>query len=82
VADGIGNIGLFAVAEAERGRGHGSRLLDAALAWFATYDLERVNVVTQGRNAAAQRIYQRAGFLTVDTRHWYHFWSADADVSS
>jgi ribosomal protein S18 acetylase RimI-like enzyme len=33
-----------------------------------------VSVVTQGRNVAAQRLYQRAGFVTASTQLWYHRW--------
>lgn len=77
-ADGIGNIGLFAVAEEQRGRGHGSRLLDAALDWFEEQGVHQLNVVTQGRNAAAQRIYQTRGFTTAQAEIWFHCWPAQA----
>jgi hypothetical protein len=30
--------------------------------------------VTQGRNLAAQRLYQRTGFLIRDLQLWYHKW--------
>jgi hypothetical protein len=33
-----------------------------------------VQVITQGRNYAAQRLYQRAGFVTRKTELWYHKW--------
>lgn len=75
-ADGTGSIGLFAVAEEQRGRGHGSRLLDAALDWFEEQGAHQLNVVTQGRNAAAQRIYQTRGFTTAKAEVWFHCWPA------
>jgi len=31
-------------------------------------------VVTQGRNLAAQRLYQRNGFVTASLQLWYHRW--------
>ena len=34
----------------------------------------RITVVTQGRNARAQRLYQRAGFVTESVRLWFHRW--------
>jgi dTDP-4-amino-4,6-dideoxy-D-galactose acyltransferase len=79
--DGSGNIGLFGVAERARGRGHGQRLLTGALGWFVERGVHRVSVVTQGRNAAAQRSYQRHGFLTRRVQLWYHQWPGDRDAS-
>jgi dTDP-4-amino-4,6-dideoxy-D-galactose acyltransferase len=59
-----GEIGIVAVAPEAQGRGVGGALLDSSLAWFAERDLERVTVVTQGRNGGAQRLYQSRGFRT------------------
>ena len=33
-----------------------------------------IDVVTQGRNYSAQRLYQRCGFITQSTELWYHKW--------
>lgn len=71
---GRGEIGIVAVAPDAQGRGLGGDLLDTALAWFAQRDLERVTVVTQGRNAAAQRLYQSRGFTTESVKVWHHLW--------
>jgi hypothetical protein len=30
--------------------------------------------VTQGKNIAAQRLYQKNGFLIRDLQLWYHKW--------
>lgn len=73
-----GDIGLLAVDGAHRGRNWGSRLVEAALAWFAENGAKRVTVVTQGGNVAAQRTYQRAGFQTCSVACWYHYWAAEA----
>ena len=35
---------------------------------------QAVTVVTQGRNRAAQRLYQQCGFLSRDLQLWYHKW--------
>lgn len=74
LADGSGSIGLMAVANEARGRRFGQRLMAGALDWFSERGVESVSVVTQGRNAAAQRLYQRFGFLTRDVKLWYHLW--------
>jgi dTDP-4-amino-4,6-dideoxy-D-galactose acyltransferase len=72
----VGQIGLVAVEARARGRGLGAALVDAGLRWFADHSATRVEVVTQGRNIVAQRLYQRAGFLTEAVQLWYHRWFA------
>jgi dTDP-4-amino-4,6-dideoxy-D-galactose acyltransferase len=69
-----GEIGLVGVAEAARGQNVGGSLVSGALAWFAEHGAASVSVVTQGRNVAAQRLYQRGGFLTRSVQLWYHKW--------
>ena len=69
-----GEIGIVAVAPHAQGRGLGGALLDTGLSWFAEKNCEHVTVVTQGRNAAAQRLYQSRGFLTSSVRVWHHLW--------
>lgn|SRR5439155_7320406 len=73
--DGVGQIGLMGVAADLHGQGGGSRLVEASLLWFADRGAQEVIVVTQGRNCRAQRLYQRAGFVTRATQLWYHRWS-------
>ena len=70
----VGEIGLIAVAESARGKGLGSELIAAALQYFAESGTKQVRVVTQGHNVAAQRLYQRYGFLTCSVQIWYHRW--------
>ena len=72
-----GQIGLVGVASGARGRGVGKTLIDHCLDWFATHGCELVKVVTQGRNIAAQRLYQSCGFLTHSVELWYHKWLSD-----
>jgi ribosomal protein S18 acetylase RimI-like enzyme len=45
-----------------------------ALDWFAQQQVDTVTVVTQGRNIAAQALYQRRGFITQSQQLWYHKW--------
>jgi dTDP-4-amino-4,6-dideoxy-D-galactose acyltransferase len=74
LSDGVGSIGLIAVAEDARGRGFGLDLVRAAAAWLTEAGAERLTVVTQGHNIAAQRTFQRAGYRTADTALWFHRW--------
>jgi GNAT superfamily N-acetyltransferase len=66
---------LMAVAEKAHGQGFGHDLVKASLWWFANQGATRVRVATQGRNIAAQRLYQACGFRTCAVHLWYHWWS-------
>jgi ribosomal protein S18 acetylase RimI-like enzyme len=70
----VGRIGLVGVAEFSRGGGAGRALVCAAQEWFRAAGVRKVTVVTQGRNTAAQRLYQRAGFVTRSVEIWFHKW--------
>ncbi len=70
----LGQIGLVGVAAQARGSGLGRMLVNGALDWFQQQGISQVQVVTQGRNLAAQRLYQRCGFLTHNVQLWYHKW--------
>jgi dTDP-4-amino-4,6-dideoxy-D-galactose acyltransferase len=72
--DRTGKIELLGVGPKTQGRGSGGKLVDAGLRWFAAEGLRHVTVVTQGRNIRAQRVYQRAGFVTQSVQLWYHLW--------
>jgi GNAT superfamily N-acetyltransferase len=69
-----GQIGLFAVAAEARGTGLGRCLIRAALAWFDEHGAHEVITVTQGKNIAAVRAYERCGFVAENVRLWYHRW--------
>jgi dTDP-4-amino-4,6-dideoxy-D-galactose acyltransferase len=73
----VGVIGLVGVAETARGQSMGQKLVLHALRWFWQQGMAEVQVTTQGRNIAGQRLYQRCGFLTQSMLLWYHRWSAD-----
>jgi dTDP-4-amino-4,6-dideoxy-D-galactose acyltransferase len=72
-----GKIELVGVSSNARGRGVGQALIMKSLSWFAAQGLKSVQVVTQGRNIAAQRLYQKCGFLTKEVRFWYHCWPGE-----
>ena len=73
-SDSSGHIGLVGVSSSAQGRGLGRALMETALGWFNESGLHRVEVVTQGRNVAAQRLYQRSGFVTARVQLWFHKW--------
>lgn len=71
---GMGQIGLVGVCETAQGKGIGKDLVSSAIRWFAQQGVKNVKVVTQGRNVGAQRLYQRARFLTGSVELWFHRW--------
>lgn len=74
VTDGVGNIGLVAVAESHRGQGIGSQLIDAAHDWMIARQATKSTVVTQAENLPACRLYERAGYSVERVENIYHFW--------
>jgi dTDP-4-amino-4,6-dideoxy-D-galactose acyltransferase len=74
----VGQIGLVGVDELAQGKGVGKMLLASAVDWFTRQGIERISVVTQGRNVRAQRLYQRAGFVPHAMGLWFHRWIAEA----
>jgi len=74
VESDTGRIGLFGAAADAQGKGLGQALLADAASWFTGKGLKRVVTVTQGRSVAAQRVYQRAGFVTDRVSLYYHRW--------
>jgi ribosomal protein S18 acetylase RimI-like enzyme len=78
-ASGLGQIGLVGVREEARGSGVGRGLVLKALDWFEDQGAKEIGVFTQGRNRAAQRLYQRCGFVTENLQLWYHKWYSDSN---
>lgn len=68
------SIGLIAVAEPARNRGYGGALVRAAVGHGLKRGATDMSVVTQGRNIAAQRLFQSCGFRTSATAVWLHSW--------
>ena len=69
-----GSIGLLGLAETHRGRGLGRALLGQICGAFVNAGAKRMNVVTQGSNAAACRLYEGGGGRVVSRGQWYHRW--------
>jgi dTDP-4-amino-4,6-dideoxy-D-galactose acyltransferase len=69
-----GVIGLVAVGAASRGAGLGQALVAAAHRHFVSGGLREAEVVTQGENDAACRLYARAGYRLAVAQAVFHFW--------
>ena len=69
-----GRFSLVGVHEKFQSRGVGRLLVQKGLEWFRGEGVRFVQVVTQGRNYGAQRLYQRSGFVTEKSEIWYHKW--------
>ncbi len=65
-------IGLLAVGEEHAGQGVASELVAAAVSSVGAD--QPVRVVTQARNSAAVRVYERCEFVAESTGVWYHKW--------
>ena len=75
---GGGQVGLMAVSEKAQGKGVGTALVVKAVRWFSGEGIDRVSVVTQGRNVGALRLYQKCGFTMRSVELWFHRWPVDA----
>jgi len=67
-------IRLVGVDPRHKGWRLGPLLVAHTLRALAGEGVRYVQVVSQGRNYAAQRLYQRTGFVTKETELWYHRW--------
>ena len=67
-------IGLFGISDKYQGKGLALKLIHSVINKLQEKSIKKIYVVTQGRNYAAQRLYQKAGFLTRSTELWYHKW--------
>ncbi|CAI1096684.1 dTDP-4-amino-4,6-dideoxy-D-galactose acyltransferase [Serratia ficaria] len=65
-------IGLLAAFPGAEGKGIGSRLMNAAIAWCAQRQLRHLRVATQTGNIAALRLYQRHGAAIESTAYWLY----------
>jgi dTDP-4-amino-4,6-dideoxy-D-galactose acyltransferase len=72
--NGRGDIGLIAVDDGMRGKQVGAALVFAAQAWAFGRGWDSAQVVTQGENVAACRLYERCGYRIEQIRNVFHFW--------
>jgi dTDP-4-amino-4,6-dideoxy-D-galactose acyltransferase len=69
-----GFIGLVGVDLQERGKGIGVELMNAAKYYFQSKEFKIIDVVTQGRNLPACKLYLKSGFCKSKIENFYHFW--------
>jgi N-acetylglutamate synthase len=65
-------LGLFDIVTAAtaRGRGYGTKLLLALLAWGRENDAEHAYLQVMDENIPAQRLYAKLGFTEI-YKYWY-----------
>lgn len=73
---GRGDIGIIAVDENFRGQGIGRKLMLAAEDWFLKNNFSELQVVTQGDNAPACRLYESCGYERESMLYFYHLWQS------
>ena len=69
-----GDIGLMAVDPGVRGGNLGVALVSAAQAWARRKGFRFAQVVTQGENIAACKLYEKCGYHIDKIEIFYHFW--------
>lgn len=69
------SIGIIAVDAFYRGKGIGKALIQSAEKWCIEKDYENINVVTQGDNIPACRLYESCGYNLTHLEYFYHIWS-------
>ena len=72
--DQMASIGLFGIDPSCGGKGFGKILIEKVLLSLLKQGVRTVSVATQGRNYAAQRLYQRSGFCNEKMEIYYHKW--------
>ena len=68
------SIGLLGISPKHSNLGLGRYMLNKVIEALYADGITYIDVVTQGRNYSAQRLYQRCGFLTRTSELWYHKW--------
>lgn len=68
------DLQLVGVDREQRQRKVGRDLFEAGVRWGNEHGATRVQLVTQARNVAAQRLVQQLGFLTTEVKLCYHLW--------
>jgi dTDP-4-amino-4,6-dideoxy-D-galactose acyltransferase len=68
------SIGLFSISQNYQKQGFSKILLSAVNYEVSKLNIDRISVVTQGRNYSALKAYQGSNFKISKTELWYHKW--------
>jgi dTDP-4-amino-4,6-dideoxy-D-galactose acyltransferase len=68
------DIGIIAVDHDFRGKGIGKILMSSAEKWFSNLGYNSIQVVTQGDNTPACRLYESCGYKVDTVEFFYHIW--------
>lgn len=77
-----GQIGLVGIHPDHHQRGWGRKLVSTALQYFSEQHCHPVQVVTQGNNLSAQKLYAACGFTIRSVECWYHRWFDPSPLGS
>jgi dTDP-4-amino-4,6-dideoxy-D-galactose acyltransferase len=67
-----GDIGIIAVDTEFRGKGIGTALMQSAESWLAKLNYKSMQVVTQGDNKPACKLYENCGYTIESVEYFYH----------
>ncbi|MEI8125638.1 MAG: GNAT family N-acetyltransferase [Parachlamydiaceae bacterium] len=67
-------IGIVGACSKTRRKGIGGALVAAMIKHYKDDVIRKIKVVTQGRNIAAQNLFQNQGFYVDSMSLWYHKW--------
>lgn len=68
------SIGLIGVSNQFQGLGYGKHIIDCTIQYLKYKKIKKINVVTQGRNLAAQNLFTSCKFKATKSEIWYHKW--------
>ena len=67
-------IGIIAVEKGFRGQGIGKQLMTASENWSFKNGYQNLQVVTQGANLPACKLYESCGYQIIKVEYCYHLW--------
>ena len=70
-----GDLGLMAVDTKFRGKGIGKALILAGEHWLGKQGYQEIQIVTQGENIPACRLYESHGYHVDEMKYFYHVWT-------